>query len=280
MCSQVSDWSDILPPHLPFPPTLHILIYCTRKPSVFYAYSCIVTSVPLGFYFLMFLGCFPRTLFLLLQQLIMFLRWHHNGRRKFMFPLNMLPWACFPIPPIVRHLTLPPASWYTPWCGDFHQGLLWNLYNLVRVSECVCAQTICFSQGNRSSFSFCSHTSEAEHRSSPSFAWCLNWIPHEILRMNENGGISLSLTFFLTLQWPWLLCVTNQSSQKIKPVAVAKECISEAYKWRHTLQVQKQRACVKTSAAKIWHSHSRAYWCSGYNVPHFTVSRSATTPLT
>lgn len=47
----------------------------------------------------------------------------------------------------------------------------------------------------------------------PSFTWCLNWNPHEILRKDENGGISLPP--ILMLQWPWLLCVTNQSSQRI-----------------------------------------------------------------
>lgn len=232
----------------------------------------------------MLLGCFPRTLFLLLQQLIMFLRWHHNGRRKFMLPLNMLPWACFPIPPIVRHLTLPPASWYTPWCGDFHQGLSWNLYNLVRVFDCVC---VCVCSNNL----FFSRKPKLPQFLQP-YIWSRAQIEPFVclmLKLDSSWNIedewkwrhrSLPPIFFATLQWPRLLCVTNRSSQKIKPVAVAKECASEAYKWRHTLQVQKQRACVKTSEAKIWHLHSRAYWCSGYNVPHFTVSISASTPVT
>lgn len=167
-------------------------------------------------------ACFPLLLFLLLQQLIMFLPRHHHGDGEIeeiilnARPDNMLPWACSPIPPFVQRLTPPPASWYAAWWRDLHQGASHEICASLRECLSLCVQTTSFfCQWSRSSSR--SHIwSRAQIEAftcTLSFTWCLNWNPHEILRMNENGGIGLTL--YLMPQWPWLLCVADRSSQKI-----------------------------------------------------------------
>lgn len=122
---------------------LHTEIYC--KLCVYNARFSIghVTAS------LLFLFClFSSHPFLRLQQLVM-----SGGRLgKYVPPLLHASLSMFPHPPIVQHLTLPPASLCAASWHDLHRGLLWN--SLVHLRVHVCAQTICFAAGVSRTFTF------------------------------------------------------------------------------------------------------------------------------
>lgn len=154
----------------------------------------------------MFPGCCPLVFFLLLtaDNVPAVTPSQHEGEgRKF----TLAPTTCFhehvsPIPPIVRRLTLPPASWYAAWWQDLHRGILWNLCKLALMLKCVCVCVKMFwFERNKSFFSLSSRIYLKQSKDQglfvrpPSFTWCFNCTPHEILRMNENGGMGLSLPF-------------------------------------------------------------------------------------
>lgn len=140
-------------------------------------------------------GCCPLVFFLLLtaDNVPAVTPSQHEGEgRKF----TLAPTTCFhehvsPIPPIVRRLTLPPASWYAAWWQDLHRGILWNLCKLALMLKCVCVCVEMFwLERNKSFFSLSSRI---------------------YLKQSKDQGLSFvhqasldALTVLLMKYWGWM----------------------------------------------------------------------------
>lgn len=175
-----------------------------------------------------------------------------EGRlRKFMFPSTCFPEHVAPIPPLfgISPCHLPPDMHHVePLTGASYE-ICTSLCHCMCVCMCVCVYAcvyiICFYQGNRNCFSFLKSYSTSE--AADQALYLLNVLTGFLMKylgwMKMEALPTHPFSHFNTWVAPTSLC--NPLKLKDQTGASAKECTSNAYKWRHTAGSE---ACVEISA--------------------------------